>query len=247
MRTNDNLHSSPLSQLPSLHELHLGCVMKLLPEYGDGPMAVQVLQRLLMAAPALRLIRPARVALGASQQNGQALSGLLSMLAGVAQARTAGGLELDVSPTGTCSLCELLEAARQPMRSVSSLTLLNSIALGPADRLAARLRAALPNVELLTCCYLAGMQQQELQALARGLPKLVHVRVRPTSRAWVVTPDCEVVAFACVWSEQRRGSGRSSLPCLRMEVPEGQHLAAEPLWPLSQQSAQHPGVEVWTM
>jgi hypothetical protein len=82
-------------------------------------------------------------------------------------------------------------------------------------------------------------------ALASGLPKLVHVSLpNPPYRL-----GKSLKAFAIALSEQRHGSsGGGCLPCLQVEVYDDVYdgsRTAVPLWPLSRQREEHPGVEVW--
>ncbi len=200
--------------------------MYALPESGDGPSALQVLQHLHAAAPALRLVRPEHVALVASRpslpQQARGLLALLAMMAAVAagQPGMAGvGLCVDRDwPAGADalgSLSPVLEAFGQPQHAISTLHLSSLTCLGPADRLGVLLRTALPSVKRLML-NLGGAQPGQLQAVAWGLPKLAHVCITDMSAV-----HGEVLeTFACALSWQRQGSGGSGggSPCVRVEV-----------------------------
>jgi hypothetical protein len=130
---------------------------------------------MLTAVPTLQLIRPGSVVVSAGRQSGRALVALLSLLAKDAQERPQlAGLQLDVSDFpwvgDTCSLCEMLEAACEPLHAFSGLVS-GAVPLGPAERVEGLLRTALPNVErFMTCRRCGALEQQELLALASGLP-----------------------------------------------------------------------------
>lgn len=250
------LQSSPLPVLPGLQELHLGFFDVSTTEPSEE---VLLLQHLRTAAPALRLIRPARLNVQASRQGAQALPAVLSVLLEVAQKhpRMAG---LCLSIFTDRSFYEFFRTlGKAPLHHAFSeleLQCDEGAYVGAAGRqLGIVLRAALPNVErlMLRLELLDEGYCRQLEVLAWGLPKLVYVGICSQTKV-LGDPDAEAAlkALACALSEQwqsnssSRSSGGGSSPCLRVEVLEADGpLAAAPLWPLSQQLARHPGVEVW--
>jgi hypothetical protein len=123
---------------------------------------------------------------------------------------------------------------------------------GAGGGLGGLLHTALPNVAHLELWALGLADLGQLPALAVGLSKVESVSIHFASGDEVADPDGQgvaVKALACALSEQQQGGGGSrssgSLPCVRVEVADVDTHGAKPMWPLSRQRREHPGVEVW--
>ena len=248
--------SVQLPALPSLRELHLEYIahIDMRPsEAGAAPAALQLLQRVRAAAPALRLIHVAVFKLQANSetlpQDALALPAVLGALAAVAEGHPIRGPALHVEPCSSpllgCSLPDVLEAIGEPLHAFHALVVHN-IPLGPVERLEGLLRTVLPNVERFTLSpegEVQPAQLAQLQALARGLPKLNSVTIIGSG----VVSQATLQAFACTLSDQRQRGGSTSggtngVPNVLVKVHV--HGSNGEVRPLGQQRAQHPGVEV---
>ena len=242
--------SSPPLPLLSLRELHLrelsvgrytGVENQLI-----ATPALQ--QHLHAAAPALQLFFPMVVSVyiydATPREAAELVCWPLSLLASFPEGARLPHVTLEVTMgyEPAPALDDVLAAIDEPLPAITGLVLLEGHLglLGSAARLEGLLRVTLPNVRYLRLDDFNIMCAAQMQAVARGLPKLSYVAV--------VTSDVgaeALHAFACALSEQRStstGCSAAGCNCLTLDVVDFTHIGA--VAPISKQRVQHPGVEV---